>query len=52
MENIEQKEKIYIEIAGDLVEIVEGVEYEVPLEQAIEMGFDEDSEGDDDGSER
>ncbi len=47
-----QEEKIYIKIDDEYLEIVDGVEYEVPLEQAIEMGFDEDSEGDDDGSER
>ena len=47
-----QEEKIYIKIDDEYLEIVDGVEYEVPLEQAIEMGFEEDSEGDDDGSQR
>jgi hypothetical protein len=47
-----QEEKIYIKIDEEYLEIVDGVEYEIPLEQAIEMGFDEDSKGDDDGSER
>lgn len=47
-----QEEKIYIKIDDEYLEIIDGVEYEVPLEQAKELGFDEDSEGDDDDSER
>jgi len=44
-----EQEKLFIEINNDLYEIVEGIEYEIPLEQAIDMGFDEDI-GDDDAS--
>lgn len=47
-----QEKKIYIKIDDEYLEIIDGVEYEVPLEQAKELGFDEDSEGDDDDSER
>ncbi len=44
-----EREKLFIEINNDLYEIVEGIEYEMPLEQAKDMGFDEDL-GDDDAN--
>ena len=47
-----KEEKIYIKIDDEYLEIVDGVEYEIPLNQAKELGFDDNSEGDDDGSER
>lgn len=51
-EEQKQEQKIYIKIDDEYLEIVDGVEYEIPLNQAKELGFDENSEGDDDGSEQ
>jgi len=47
-----QEEKIYIKVDEEYFEIVDGVEYEIPLNQAKELGFNEDSEGDDNVGER